>query len=1058
MSEIKVNNYDEVEWLSITDDQILAISNNHFITKPDDFNLRKGPRNSESYLFPIPGGLYDGRIFGSIHENRCNCGAITVPNVPCMECGTMLLDNIQRKIRYAAIDATVFYTTKIKVPHLINLLRKNFKIRIDVTEEILADKVGIDKDYKMITLLYFCQVNYDEDSKSLIFTDKLDDIEKLSLEGIVKIVKEHKPELIDELMKYMNRYVPVTPAILRKVKFFVVNGKKEIKMPKSTAYYRSIIMAVDTCKSVAAKSKDLYSIACHYANLRLYIASVMTRMSKFLKSSKQTIVRSEYSVNSSHSGRAVISGDPELPVDTIKIPRMLAYEMYKKAFLKWLVKDRKYDQSDAVRMYNNPTEEVNKIFDEFCSGKVVLVNRPPSIHRQNIQAYKLALSEDYGIHFPLLTTQAQNADFDGDAVMFYAIPDEMKDYIYEACSPANYTNYVTDGEPILKPRHEILYGLTIASKVIDTGEEIKKFATLEDVRDAFNKDEIWVYDKIDYLGTETSYGRLRLSTIFGADLDQLIGQVPINAKNIAEIYRLINNRKPEDRVKILQKMQDFALETVTLEGATSLSIKDLYYDVPKEYRDKINAILDSDMEEKDKIREAETLHGEMIEDMLKNGISQETLDRINEGNRGKLSALISMCVPAFNIDAKGKLNFASHALIEGLDEAEFMYHSQANREALKTKANMVPLSGFMNRQLKEAGSKIVLIKDKTDEDNEGLLIPMKLAEGRTTVDGKIVPKSDSDELIKVRSCLTTKLPYVTIDMFSNLNQFNYDLDNRCQIGFDWMTAFGSDISQSGLSLKHSATMRFVEQFQKFYAPVDTDVEYTEDKIILKATGDEYILPTKWSSRGEGFYKKGELIGEVPDYKTFTINVESLIRLFKAQGSLQYKEMSNDIVFKDCFNHSHPVTLEYKNGKVKLGKITWSRDRGFIPYPIGSTIPPYHRIKSGLQSMDTLNKSNISTRFNIFYNQVVELRPINIEVVEMLFKILTQNGGDYVGLQRVNVGKNSSAIGAAGYGYTNQAMTRILGGDLKINTEDPLSQILFTPMFFKLIEALDKKSQ
>lgn len=410
MSEVKVNNYDEVEWLSITDDQILAISNNHFITKPDDFNLRKGPRNSESYLFPIPGGLYDGRIFGSIHENRCNCGAITVPNVPCMECGTMLLDNIQRKIRYAAIDATVFYTTKIKVPHLINLLRKNFKIRIDVTEEILADKVGIDKDYKMITLLYFCQVNYDEDSNSLIFTDKLDDIEKLSLEGIVKIAKEHKPELIDELMKYMNRYVPVTPAILRKVKFFVVNGKKEIKMPKSTAYYRSIIMAVDTCKSVAAKSKDLYSIACHYANLRLYIASVMTRMSKFLKSSKQTIVRSEYSVNSSHSGRAVISGDPELPVDTIKIPRMLAYEMYKKSFLKWLTKDRKYDQADAVRMYNNPNEEVNKIFDEFCSGKVVLVNRPPSIHRQNIQAYKLALSEDYGIHFPLLTTQAQNAD------------------------------------------------------------------------------------------------------------------------------------------------------------------------------------------------------------------------------------------------------------------------------------------------------------------------------------------------------------------------------------------------------------------------------------------------------------------------------------------------------------------------------------------------------------------------------------------------------------------------------------------------------------------------
>lgn len=1056
----KVEDFDKVEWLSVTDDDLLAITKGRFVTKADDFNLRKGPRNSEGFLYPIPGGLYDGRIFGSIYENRCNCGAITVPNVPCMECGTMLLDNIQRKIRYALIDAGVLYTTPIKVTHLMNLLRKNFTIRIDFKDPIFQDKIDLTRDYKIMTLLYFSQVNYDEKSNALIFSDTVDDLEKLSLEGIQAIIEKHKPGILVDFKKLVNRYIIVTPAIYRKVKFCIIKGKKEIKLPKTTAYYKSLILAAQACKKVAEQNADdPYSVAAHYANLRLYISMVLTRMSRFLKPSKQSATRVTYSTNSAHSGRAVICADPKLPIDTIGIPRVLAYEMYKKQFIKYLIEVIGLDQSEAIKKYNNPDEEVNHYFDDFVKNKVVLINRPPSIHRQNIQAYKVTLSEDYGIHFPLLTTQAQNADFDGDAVMFFAVPDEYKDYVFQAASPIYYTNYVTDGSPILKARHEILYGLTIATKVIE-GDTVPKFTSLEDIRDAFNEDKIWVYDKIDFMGKITSYGRLRLSTILKIpDLDAVpgIGTDPINAKNIAEVYRIINAHKPEERVGILQKMQDFALEVVTLEGATSIDLKSLYYDVPKEYKDKINAILNSDMPEKDKIREAETLHEQMVAELLdpSKGLSQETLDRIDEGNRGKMSAVVAMCVPAFNIDAEGKLNYAEHSLVEGLSEAEFMYHSQANREALKTKANMTPFGGFMTRQLKEAGDKIIMIQGQKDPDNEGLMIPAKLAKGRTSVEGKILPASKSDEMVKVRSCLTTSLPYVTADMFSNENQFGYDVDGRSYIGTDWMTAFSSDVVQSGLSLKHESTMRFVGMFSKFRAPYDTEVEYTEDRIILKATGDEYILPTRWSTRGPGFYKKDQLIGEVPDYKTFTIRVESLVKLFKAQGSLKYKEMSNSIDMKECFNRATSSKLEYRNGEVKVGKLSWRRNRDFIPYPIGTVIAPFQRIRSGLQSMVSLNKSNISTRFNIFYNQVNELRPINVELAEMLFKILTNNGKDYQGLQKANTKNNQNALSASGYGYARTALTRIVGGDLKINTEQPMSQILLTPMFWKLIDAMNK---
>lgn len=649
--------------------------------------------------------------------------------------------------------------------------------------------------------------------------------------------------------------------------------------------------------------------------------------------------------------------------------------------------------------------------------------------------------------------------FDGDAVMFFEVPDEFKDYMMERSSPANYTTYPSDGQPILKARHEILYGLTIASKMIDSGE-VKSYISEDDMNAAFDDDEIWVYDVINLGDKTTSYGRVKIASILGInDLAEVdgIGMNPINAKNIVEIYKIINARKPEDRVRILKELQDFSLEVVTLEGATSISVKELYYDVPEEYRVKINAILDSDMPEKDKIREAEILHGQMVDDMMVNGISDATATRIQEGNRGKMSAITSMLVPAFSINPQGKLTFAEHSLVEGLTEMEYLDHSAANRESLITKANMVPFGGFLNRQLKEAGSKVIMLHGEIDPDNRGLMIPASAAEGRTSITGVILPKSTSNEMVTVRSIVTTDLRYATEDMFSNLRQFTYDLDGRCFIGIDWMTSFASDLTQSGLSLKHGGVNRFVQECDKFYAPYDTEVEFTEDKIILKSSGEEYIKPTRWSTRGNGFYKKGELIGEVPNYVTLTINLESIVKLLKAQGSLNYSDMSNDIQFSDCFNRSSEVTLNYSNGKVIAGNLKWKRDSRFIPYPIGTKIKPYQRLCSGLQSMSSLNKSSVSTKYNIFRNQILELRNISEEIIEMLFRIVTI-GGEFGGIMRANVGSNKSALSAIGFGYSKRALTRVVEGDLKVNSKDPMSEMIITPMLYKLIEAINTRKK
>lgn len=1059
-----ITDYESVRLDTWTDQDILNIAHGRFVTKPTDFNLRKGKRSSDGYLKPFPGGLYDGLIFGSIYENKCNCGSITEPGTPCPECGTMPLNNIERFTRYGLIDLGVYYTSSIKVKPLLGLITKNFRIRLDITDPLLSEKVDLSNEYRIITLLYFCQFNYDKDTNSLILTDSLDDISKVSLEGLIKVIKEYKPELESELMKYINRYIPVLPSILRKVKFCVINNKKSLKLPKSTAYYRSIIIAADICNSVAKESKDLYQIASHYANLRLYASKVLYRMSGFLKSSKESFIRSTlYKINSAHSGRAVIIEDPNLPIDTIKIPKVLAYEMYKKQFLRYMMDVEGVDKRDLSKLYNDPSDKTWEMFDRFIKNKAVIINRAPTLHAQNIQCYKLQVSNDYTIHFPLLTTAAQNADFDGDAVMFYAIPDELKDYMLERCSPANYTTYPNNDVPILKPRHEILYGLTIATKILPLSDPDPKYASIPEMIDAFKDDKIWVYDRVQLGDTITSYGRVKIANILGIDdLDDIIGSDPINAKNIVEIFKIINNKSPEERVKILDKLQEFALSVVTLEGATSIELKDIYYDIPEEYRNKITEILESDLDEKDKIREAEEVHAKMVSDILnsdnKNGLSKKTISRINEGNRGKISAIVDMLVPSFNIDAKGKLSFSEHALIEGLTEAEYLAHSAANRELLITKANMVPFSGYLNRQLKEAGQKIILIKGESDPTNKGILIPRKYAEGRTTTDGEVLGKSTSDEMVRVRSIITTELPYVTEDMFSKNRKFTYDKDGKCYIGMDWMTSYTTDITQSGLSLKHGGTLRYVREEDQLIAPYDTEVEFTEDLIILKATGDTYIKPTRWSTKGDGFYKKGSIIGEVPNYRTISYVVESLVKIFKAQGNLNYKDMMNNIKFSDCFNHSTAHTLRYSNNKVHLGKRSWKRDSRLIKVPIGSVINPYQRICSGTQSMESMNKSSLDTRFNIFFNQISELHSATEEILEMVFCLLTNHGKDWTGVMKLNTSENNSAFSALGYGYAKKAASRIVTKDLKINAADILSQLVMGNMFYRINASINKELQ
>jgi DNA-directed RNA polymerase beta' subunit len=58
-------------------------------------------------------------------------------------------------------------------------------------------------------------------------------------------------------------------------------------------------------------------------------------------------------------------------------------------------------------------EETQKLFKEYAEGRMVLVNRQPSLHEYSLFCVKIRLWDEYAIGFPPAICSPLNADFDG---------------------------------------------------------------------------------------------------------------------------------------------------------------------------------------------------------------------------------------------------------------------------------------------------------------------------------------------------------------------------------------------------------------------------------------------------------------------------------------------------------------------------------------------------------------------------------------------------------------------------------------------------------------------
>ncbi len=116
-----------------------------------------------------------------------------------------------------------------------------------------------------------------------------------------------------------------------------------------------------------------------------------------------------------YSGRSVIVVGPELRLNECGLPKKMALELFKPFVMHSLVaKGLAHNIKSAKRIVERARPEVWDVLDEVITGRPVLLNRAPTLHRLGIQAFQPILIEGSAIQLHPLVCTAFNADFDGD--------------------------------------------------------------------------------------------------------------------------------------------------------------------------------------------------------------------------------------------------------------------------------------------------------------------------------------------------------------------------------------------------------------------------------------------------------------------------------------------------------------------------------------------------------------------------------------------------------------------------------------------------------------------
>lgn len=262
------------------------------------------------------------------------------------------------------------------------------------------------------------------------------------------------------------------------------------------------------------------------------------------------------------SGRTVITSGPKLKINQCGLPVELILELFKPFILLKvrelpffnLIASREVTMMKQLLLFIN--NEINiksiyKLINDFISKHPVLLNRAPTLHKFNIQAFSPLLIHTKSIQLHPLVCTSFNADFDGDTMAVY-VPHTIRSQIEARLLMMTSVNIITPStnDPIVTPSQDIVFGLYYITVIFDHAiGEGRMYNNIKNIKDSLDNKILDIHAPIFYIEniqgnkkkTITSPGRLLIYQLI-KEFTSLISIDDINkVLDKKEIIRLVKH-------------------------------------------------------------------------------------------------------------------------------------------------------------------------------------------------------------------------------------------------------------------------------------------------------------------------------------------------------------------------------------------------------------------------------------------------------------------------------------------------------------------------------------
>jgi DNA-directed RNA polymerase subunit beta' len=242
-----------------------------------------------------------------------------------------------------------------------------------------------------------------------------------------------------------------------------------------------------------------------------------------------------------YSGRSVIVVGPQLKLHQCGVPKRMALELFKPFLFKVLEERGIVPNIKSARKilerFKSTRDEIWDALEEVIEGRVVLLNRAPTLHRLGIQAFEPVLVEGRAIQVHPLVCEAFNADFDGDQMAIH-VPLSVYAQSEARINMLSSHNLLSpqSGDPSARPSRDIVLGLYYLTSVREGRKGAgSEFKTPDDAFKAYKAGKLDLNSRVKVAGEETSIGRMKYRF---ANPDEAVMAVQSGVVDLQDIVRV----------------------------------------------------------------------------------------------------------------------------------------------------------------------------------------------------------------------------------------------------------------------------------------------------------------------------------------------------------------------------------------------------------------------------------------------------------------------------------------------------------------------------------------